>query len=260
MLDVLIADETDIVVGSRYVENDAVAGWSESRLRISHLATRLSRALVPPGLTDPMSGFFMMRRTVLERTHRRLSAIGFKLLLDLFASAPGTLRFQELSYTFRLRQAGVSKLDSAAAWDFGLLLLDKRIGRFLPTRFVAFLIVGLIGVLVHFVGLLAALRLASLSFPVGQAIATGVAMTFNYAVNNIVTYSDLRLRGWRWFKGWLSFVAACGIGAVANVGVASYLFRGHAAWVPAALAGILVGAVWNYVATSVFTWTNLRRV
>jgi dolichol-phosphate mannosyltransferase len=84
-------------------------------------------------------------------------------------------------------------------------------------------------------------------------------MTFNYWVNNIVTYSDMRLRGWRWFKGLLSFVAACSVGAVANVGIASYLFRGHGDWFPAALAGILVGAVWNYVATSVFIWAKPRR-
>jgi dolichol-phosphate mannosyltransferase len=190
---------------------------------------------------------------------RKLSAIGFKLLVDLFASAPRALTYQELPYQFRTRQAGVSKLDSAVAWDYGLLLLDKLVGHIVPVRFVAFTLVGLIGVGVHLLVLATVFRWMGQPFAEGQAVATGVAMTFNYAVNNIFTYSDLRLRGWHWIRGWLSFVAVCGIGALANVGVASYLFRWNTAWIPAALAGIVVSSVWNYVATSVFTWAKPRR-
>jgi dolichol-phosphate mannosyltransferase len=84
-------------------------------------------------------------------------------------------------------------------------------------------------------------------------------MTFNFAVNNVLTYRDVRLRGWRWFTGWLSFVAVCSVGAFANVGVASYLYKANNGWVPAAIAGILVGVVWNYVATTTFTWGKRTR-
>jgi dolichol-phosphate mannosyltransferase len=259
MLQALRSSDVDIVVGSRYVPGGTVGDFEASRVNMSRFAAKLSRIVVPANLTDPMSGFFMLRREVFTAANRRLSAIGFKLLVDLFASSPRPLRFLELPYRFRTRSTGESKLDSAVVWDFGLLLIDKKIGRFVPARFLAFTMVGLLGVAVHLLVLSTLLNTVHSPFVTGQAVATGIAMVLNFAVNNAVTYSDQRLRGWRWLRGLLSFVAVCSIGALANVGIASYVFRWRAAWLPAALAGILVSAVWNYVATSIFTWARPGR-
>jgi dolichol-phosphate mannosyltransferase len=137
MLDRLKQDDIDIVVGSRYAPGGGIGDWDAGRARMSRLAVRLSRVLVPAELTDPMSGFFMMRRSVLTASVHRLSAIGFKILTDLFASSPKPLRFAELPYRFGLRRAGESKLDSVTAWDYIMLLLDKLIGRWIPVRFLA---------------------------------------------------------------------------------------------------------------------------
>jgi dolichol-phosphate mannosyltransferase len=90
--------------------------------------------LVPEDLTDPLSGFFTMRRSVFACTLRKLSGIGFKIFTDLFASFPQPLRFKELQYRFRHRHAGESKLDSVVAWKYMMLLLDKRIARCIPVR------------------------------------------------------------------------------------------------------------------------------
>jgi dolichol-phosphate mannosyltransferase len=81
-------------------------------------------------------------------------------------------------------------------------------------------------------------------------------MVFNFAINNVLTYRDRRLRGWAWSKGLLSFVAACSIGALANVGIATYLFVNKTQWILAALAGVMVGAVWNYAVTQLYTWNK----
>ena len=259
MLHALKSGNLDVVVGSRYVEGGTLGDFAARRVGMSKFATRLSRLVVPPALTDPMSGFFLIRREVFTAANRKMSAIGFKVLVDLFASSPRPLRFLELPYEFRTRRAGESKLDSAVVWDFGLLLIDKTVGHIVPARFFAFTVVGLFGVVVHLSVLAALLNLLHWQFSIGQALATGVAMIVNFSINNAVTYSDKKLRGWRWFGGLLSFAAVCGIGALANVGVASYLFRWRAAWLPAALAGILVSAVWNYVATSIFTWAKPGR-
>ena len=254
MLDVLRQGDTDVVVGSRYVAGGGSAGLDETRAGLSRLATRLSRPLIPPDLHDPMSGFFMLRREVFEQTFRNLSGIGFKILLDIFASSPEPLRFKELPYQFRSREAGSSKLDTQVLWDYGMLLLDKLVGRWVPVRFVSFMAVGGVGVLVHMAILGSLLNFAGVSFIAAQATATLVAMTFNFAVNNVITYRDLRLRGWGWLRGWVSFTLACSVGAVANVGIAQYLFENQTTWFLAGMAGILVGAVWNYVITLVYTW------
>jgi dolichol-phosphate mannosyltransferase len=259
MLDTLKQSDTDIVVGSRYAPGGDIGDWSEKRARMSRFAVQLSRVLTPAELTDPMSGFFMMRRSVLDGSVHKLSAIGFKILTDLFASFPGPLRFKELSYHFKARRAGESKLDSLTAWDYLMLLLDKMVGGWIPVRFLAFSIVGAAGLAVHLAVLTAVFQGLNRGFLAGQAIATLCAMTFNYIVNNLLTYRDMRLRGMRWLRGWATFVLACSLGGVANLGVASTVYALGRGWVLAAIAGILVGAVWNYAVTMMLTWGRSRR-
>lgn len=244
----------EIVVGSRYVQGGSVGDWDATRASISTLATRLSHLVVPRGLQDPMSGFFMIRRSAFMACVRNMSAMGFKILVDLFASSPKSLNFVEVPFKFRTRHTGESKLDTQVAWDYLMLLIDKTLGRYVPARFVSFAIIGGAGVIVHMSILMATFGAGLLAFGAGQAMATVLAMTFNFAVNNFITYSDRRLKGRKWFMGLLSFMLACSVGAVANVGVANFLFVREGAWVLAALAGIGVGAVWNYALTSVYTW------
>ena len=254
MFSTLEQEPLDVVVGSRHVAGGDAEAFSDDRARKSELATRLSRMVVPETLLDPMSGFFMITRNAFESCMRNLSGIGFKILMDLFASSPEPLRFRELPYSFGERHAGESKLDNQALWDYGMLLLDKLFGRFVPVRFVAFIMVGGIGVIVHMAVLAILYQLLDTGFVASQVWATVVAMTVNYVINNVITYRDLQLRGWDWFRGWLSFVLACSIGAVANVGVAGYLFAEDTGWLLAGFAGIVVGAVWNYAITQLYTW------
>jgi dolichol-phosphate mannosyltransferase len=258
MLEILKKSDVDIVVGSRYAPGGDISDWSAKRARMSRIAVRLSRVLVPEELTDPMSGFFMMRRSVLRSSVHRLSGIGFKILADLFASSTEKLRFRELPYRFKVRQAGESKLDSVTAWDYLMLLLDKMTGHIIPVRFVAFCIVGALGVGVHFAALTLSTKLLNGSFIQGQAAATLCAMTFNFTVNNVLTYRDRQLRGWHWLRGWLSFVLACSIGGFANLGVAKVVYDWNYGWATAAITGILVGAVWNYAITTLLTWRRPR--
>ncbi|HEU4889955.1 MAG TPA: glycosyltransferase family 2 protein [Vicinamibacterales bacterium] len=257
MLNALRAEGVQLVIASRYTAGGAIGEWDRTRAFLSRIATRLSRVVCRQPISDPMSGFFMITAEALDGCVRRLSGKGFKILLDIVASSPAVLRVAEVPYTFRERLHGESKVDSLVMWDFGMLLAEKTIGRYIPVRFFAFTLVGGGGVLVH-MAVLAALRNAQVGFSNAQAVATVVAMIFNFWLNNLLTYRDRRLRGTRWVTGLLSFMAACGLGAVANVGIASYLFASHTQWVVAALAGIAVGAVWNYAITQLYTWGQPR--
>jgi dolichol-phosphate mannosyltransferase len=255
MLDVLRGEAVDIVVGSRYVTGGGFGEWAKSRVLISRWARNLSRIVVRADLADPMSGFFMIRRESFQQALPRLSGVGFKILLDLFASSAMPLRFRELPFQFRPRHAGESKLDSQVAWEYLLLLLDKLFGNVIPVRFVAFSIVGGLGVVLHMVVLIVAFKGLGYAFVPSQAVATMAAMTFNFTLNNLLTYRDRRLKGLGLIRGWMTFNLACSVGAIANVGVASYLFGTHTdLWALSALAGIVVGAVWNYALTQTYTW------
>jgi dolichol-phosphate mannosyltransferase len=254
MLDLLKHSNTELAVGSRYVEGGGLGNWDSLRETISKFATSLGRVVVPSSLKDPMSGFFMLRRSLLDRVVRNLSGVGFKILLDIFASSPVPVAFKEVPYTFRVRQAGESKLDSLVMWEYLMLLADKLIGRWVPVRFLSFIFIGGLGLFVHLAVVSLAFNLAHLDFTQSQALATGIAMVFNYSLNNVLTYRDSRRRGFHWFTGLLSFTAACSIGAIANVGIAHWVFERKSEWVLAAIAGVLTGAVWNYAVTSVYTW------
>jgi dolichol-phosphate mannosyltransferase len=198
----------------------------------------------------------MLRAELLPEVLPRLSAVGFKLLLDIFASARRPVRFEELPYAFRKRASGASKLDGAVALEYLLLLYDKAFGRIVPPRFALFGLIGGLGVGVHFGILTALFKGLELGFGSAQTLATIGAMTFNFFLNNALTYRDQRLRGAAGLlRGWVSFCIVCGLGAAANVGVATYLFEyGGALWTLSALAGVAVGAVWNFVLSARFTW------
>jgi len=254
MLQALRESSLDIVVGSRYAEGGGVGDWSRRRAGVSRFATRLSRLVLKADIADPMSGFSMVRRDSFEAAMRQLSAVGFKILLDLFASSPRPLRCRELPYRFRPRRHGESKLDTLAAWEYLMLIADKLIGHIVPVRFALFAAVGGIGLFVHLAVLYLGLRFAALDFTVAQSIATIVAMIGNFTLNNLFTYRDRRLAGFAFLRGLLTFALVCGLGAVANVGVASVLFGNRQAWWVAGVAGAIVGSVWNYAVTSVVTW------
>lgn len=256
MLRTLKCEGLDIIVGSRYLEGGGLGTWNRRRRSMSRFAGRLARTLINVDLSDPMSGFFMLNSTLLHDCVRNLSGVGFKILLDIFTSSPRPLHFREIPYVFRERGAGESKLDNAVLWEYLLMLVQKTIGSVVPVRFISFSLIGGSGIIVHMVVLWALFRLMGVSFITGQAIATLVAMTTNFFLNNILTYRDLRLRRWQLLRGWLSFVLACSIGAIANVGIATYLFQTESYWVLSALAGILVGVVWNYAITTVYTWCH----
>ena len=255
MLEALRKDEADIVVGSRYVAEGGLGEWDRRRQRMSMAATRLSR-LVLKGrdLTDPMSGFFMLKRGVFDDVVRRLSIEGYKILLDIVASASATLRIKEMPYVFGVRQHGESKLDTLVVLDYLTLLLDKLVGRWVPVRFLLFTVVGSIGVVLHMAVLAASLELGS-SFFAGQAVATASAIAGNFFLNNMLTYRDKRIKGlFPLLIGLLSFSAVCSVGAIANVGIANFLFVQDYAWWISGFCGVLVGAVWNYAASALFTW------
>jgi dolichol-phosphate mannosyltransferase len=244
----------DLAVGTRYADGGSTGAWNATRMGMSRFATRLSKLVAGVELSDPMSGFFLMRRDAFNMVVRSLSGLGFKILLDIVASSQKKLKIVEIPFTFRERTAGESKLDAHVLWDFLMLLLDKKFGKWVPARFMSFVMIGGFGVVVHFAVLTTLFELLKVDFTWSQGAAASVAMVMNYTLNNMLTYRDRRKTGWRWLTGLISFVAVCSLGAFANVGIASYMHSGATNWALAALVGIIVGAVWNYAVTAIYTW------
>jgi dolichol-phosphate mannosyltransferase len=256
MLAALKAGEADICVASRFAEGASTADWAApEREKLSTYANAIARRLTGVALTDPMSGYFMLPTGAARALVPRLTGIGFKILLDLLATSDTAMRVKEFPLNFAARREGESKLDRAILFDFLAGLYDKTFGKVIPTRFALFGTVGALGVGVHFVVLTSLLFVLGHHFTLAQSGAVLVAMSFNFSLNNWLTYRDKRLVGAAaLLKGWLGFIATCAVGGFANVAVATFLEGRGVYWALAALAGILVGSVWNYALSSRFVW------
>lgn len=253
MLEAIKREGADIVVASRYMDGASPGELAPARVWMSRLAGMLGRSLAG-GLTDPMSGFFIVRRDYLEKVVRGLYGRGFKILLDLIAAARGQVRVRELPYRMRGRLHGESKLSARVIAEFFMLVLYHLFGRLVPGRFFLFGAVGLTGVAVHLAVLWAAFAATGGAFFASQAIATWAAMTNNFFLNNAVTWGDQRLRGRRIWRGLASYYAACSVGAIINIAVADWLYLHSVRYWVAGLAGALIAAVWNFLTTASFTW------
>ena len=246
----------ELAIGTRYAGDGSTGEWDDKRLKISRFATALASPIMKTRLSDPMSGFFAVRRDVLLAAAPKLSSVGYKILLDLVASSPHPLKVAEVGYKFGTRRSGESKLDEMVALEYVELLLDKTIGRLVPVKLVQFGAIGMLGVGVHLALLSLALNALGAAFATAQATAVLGAMTFNFALNNRFTYRDRQLKGAAWVTGLLSFYLVCSLGAVANVGIGSLVYDRMPEWWVAGIAGAIVGSVWNYVASGWLTWTR----
>ena len=265
MLAAVEGGDYDLAYASRFAEGASTEAWGRpDRVKASGLANRLARRVTGVQLSDPMSGYFMLRTETLRADAHRLSGVGFKILLDILATVDRPLRVKEFPLNFAARAEGESKLDRTVVFEFLVGLYDKWLGRIIPTRFALFGTIGAVGVVVHMAVLasfLAAFGRPFLfggwitAFDIGQTVAAIVAMTFNFVLNNALTYSDKRLTGFApLLRGWAKFALTCSVGLLANIGVAAVLLRSGMHPYPAAIIGIVVGSVWNYALSSRFVW------
>ena len=254
MLALLRGGEFDLVIGSRYIEGGSADSFDRQRAGASAFATGLARRVLRVKIADPMSGFFMIRRDRFEQLAPQLSTQGFKILLDIVATAGGHLRIKEIPYNFAVRLHGESKLDSIVALDFLGLVLAKLTHDAVSLRFLLFATVGSIGILVHFAGLFVALRAFHLPFTAAQGCGAFSAMTSNFILNNFLTYRDQRLSGLALVRGLVVFYLVCSVGLAANVGVAFSVYDQEPIWWLAGAAGALMGVVWNYAISGLFVW------
>ena len=254
MLSLLESGQAELVVGSRYVEGGSADSFDKQRAGFSAFATSIARRVLGVTVADPMSGFFMIRRDKFEQLAPQLSTQGFKILLDIVATAHGELKTVEIPFTFGAQLHGESKLDSMVALDFLGLVLAKFTNDVISLRFLLFAMVGGTGLFIHLGTLFIALTVLNWPFPEAQGAGAFVAMTSNFILNNFLTYRDQRLKGFAILGGLFAFYLVCSVGLFANVGVAFSVYDQEPIWWLAGAAGALMGVVWNYAMSGLFVW------
>ena len=135
MLATLREGSLDIVVGTRNAEGGSMGEFGRHRVLLSRMGQKVSNAVCRCDVTDPMSGFFLCRRSFFLEVVRHLNGGGFKILVDMLASADRPVRLAEVGYTFRARTHGESKLDVNTAVEYLFLVLDKLTDEFTAVHF-----------------------------------------------------------------------------------------------------------------------------
>lgn len=259
MLTYIRTGEYDLIIGSRNIGDGSMGDFASERVALSNLGLNISKLISKHNLSDPMSGFFMLTRSFFAEAMRGTTGVGFKILLDLVASSPHPVRFAEVPYRFRNRQAGKSKLDLNVGVEYLYLIVDKLIGRWVPTRFVLYCLVGVLGLTVHLGVLWLLFRRLGYSFETALTVAITVALLANYFINNIFTYRERRLRGFKVILGLFIYAIACSIGNLSNYALSKLLLERGVWWPLAGISGLAIGSVWNFAVSSVFTWRPSSR-
>jgi dolichol-phosphate mannosyltransferase len=242
----------DLAVASRHVEGGGLSDWSLFR-RLASRGAQLLGLLVLPGvlgrITDPMSGYFMVRRSALEGI--ALSPLGYKILIEVVARA--RIRWiDEVGYVFRERTDGKSKVTASIYLQYLQHLVRLRLATLPASRFFKFCVVGATGVVVDMTILYVLSDPSTLGFGLTRSklVAAETAIVSNFLLNDAWTFGDVSSRapGLRpKLRRFLGFNAICAAGLVLNVLVLNVLFNlaGLDRYISNAVAIVLVTA-WNY--------------
>lgn len=248
-----------IAMGSRYMEGGSVGNWEGFRAFVSRLGGSLAIWLCKVKVTDPMSGFFAISRRTFEEVLPRLNPKGFKILLDLLVHVPSGTNVSELPFSFGKRLLGESKFSAQVRMQYLEFLYDATVGRFIPLTLVKYCAVGALGVAVNLSAYMTVTLLLRESpqyglFPTPLVAGIEAAIVFNFLLNNAWTFSHAKLRGWGAVTGFVKYNGVCAFGALANVAVTAFLFRGGMTAIGSIAIGAFVGMIWNYTIGKLFTW------
>ncbi len=249
------SSELDLVVGSRHTKDGiSSTGFSKVRSYGSIIATKITQILLRIKVSDPMSGFFMVRRKSIFPIIQKLQPDGFKILADIIACNRGKWVIKEIGYTFRKRVAGNSKMNFSVLLELIALIVSHLSFRYLSMRFVMFGMVGTSGIIVQVLSTFILITFLDYNFIVSHFLSVMIAMTSNFTLNNIITFKDRSLSGYRYFKGLISFYVVCSAGAFLNIASADFLYKELEIWIISSIIGAFIGAIWNFLSSSIVTW------
>jgi dolichol-phosphate mannosyltransferase len=251
-------DGADVSVGSRFMRGGGTGEWSKGRLFLSRLATLACRMVLGLRTSDPMSGFFAVRRDAFLKIASRLNPRGYKLLMELLT----LLRVKpvaEVPYVFAPRMVGESKLSGSVVWEFFLSLVELGTRNLISARFLKYALVGLSGVAVQYASFYLVWSTLLGEEP-GTFAAIGTAAISNYVANNSWTFSERRHSGVpELLRGFGLFVVISACGAFINQSVTWYLQHLGSLLPLAMVAGIAVSTTWNYFLNLDLTWKGHAR-
>lgn len=244
----------DIVVGSRKAPGGGVEDWNVVRKFVSWVATILAKITLPRSVSDPMSGFFALKREIYANYKHQINPRGFKILLEFLARTKNC-KIIEVGYTFKGRIHGESKLSRKVIFEYILALYDLSIGQYIPSQFIKYGIIGLSGLLIATYVIFICQYFFLLPKSISIAISIEISILTNFILNNYWTFRTNKLQGiWKISRGLVTFHAICLGGALINQAIAlKMLGFGIDVYLSNAF-GYFIAAIWNYIINVNITW------
>lgn len=248
----------DLVIGSRYCQDGSTGKWGAGRKLISKIATKMSQYITSIYITDPMSGFFIIKKNIFLKVVDKLNSKGYKILLDIVSQLdPKEIMVSEIPYTFKNRVHGESKLSPEVVMQLIDFIYLKAAGNFIPIDYIKFISVGAIGAIMHFTILYFAYVILSNSYQISLILAIEITLILNYFVNNLWTFRKKMHKGLNFFKGLLKFNFLSGIGGIISYYLSISLFTAGINWVLASVIGAIVASLWNFNLNKILTWNKV---
>jgi len=231
----------DIVIGSRFIPGGSVKGWSKSRIFISKVAALMAKPLLNQNVSDPMSGFFLIKKKLYNKIKKDINPEGYKLLLEFLFVAP-YVRLSEVPYRFGLRKKGESKLGGKVIKEYLKMLIRELWSQY--GKFIRFCIVGGSGVVVN-IGLLYLLtEFGGLYYLFSSALAIETSIITNFILNNYWTWKN-KHKGF--FNRLVKFNLVSLVALVINIGILFFMTEIMGVWyILSNLIGILISMLINF--------------
>ena len=274
MVEELNNHDTDIVVASRYARGGSIIGWPFKRRLISKGAVKIARYTLRLNkqVTDPMSGFFALRRHIIDSV--KIDSAGYKILLEILVKS-NDARVKEIPYTFTNRLAGKSKLDNAVIWDYikavyhlyrygrksskamswlarvkkdNTVLFLSKAGRFYT--------VGASGLLINYIisVLLFNSSIASLGYlqaTIGGIIVSNIS---NFLLNKVWTFEDRDFAPRKTLKQYGLFAAITSGGAGIQLAVLHVLLQSGFSYEISLLIAVSIASISNFLLNKKLTF------
>lgn len=196
----LKSENTDICVCSRnLLKEDGYGDLTLYRKFISKSAIFLFHTMTGKNLTDPVSGFFGIKKPIFDKNLQKINPTGFKILLEFIKSTPPS-KITEIGYQFKKRVYGHTKLTIDVSIEYLLALIDMRFGWLIPIKFVKFGVVGFFGSLINYFSFINFIYLTQ-DLLLSAIISVQLGILWSYFCNNFFTFSEQRFRGKKLFLG-----------------------------------------------------------
>lgn len=236
--------ELDLVIGSRFYSDNSNINLSNNRSYLSKLGIKLSKIFIGDKYSDPLTGFFLIRREILQSIQKEIYKDGFKILFDVLM-LKRDLQSHEIQINFRARSAGDSKLNLSTLAHLIGQIVENLSFRLIPSTFFVFSVIGSLGVIIHLLTLYLFLSMG-FAYILSNFLGSAFALISNYFLNNYLTFNNLHNTFVSRVFGLIKYSFFNSLSLVANIGVAAYLYLDNFSIAISTLLGITAGLLLNY--------------